>query len=106
MKNTKGRRQKAEYEGQKAEGGVAKRAPARTFQELIVWQKSHALVLKIYKHSKNFPITRFLVLLSSFVGLQFQFLPTLLKASKNVGSLTRHVSSTLHKVPWKKHVTT
>ena len=29
--------------------------PARTFQDLIVWQKSHSLVLKIYKHSKSFP---------------------------------------------------
>ncbi len=48
MKNTEGRRQKAE-------GGVTERAPARTFQDLIVWQKSHSLVLKIYKHSKSFP---------------------------------------------------
>ncbi len=26
-----------------------------TFQNLIVWQKSHELVLKIYEATKNFP---------------------------------------------------
>ena len=28
---------------------------AKTFQELIVWQKSHQLVLKIYKLTQKFP---------------------------------------------------
>ena len=27
------------------------RAPARTFQDLIVWQKSHSLVLAVYRLS-------------------------------------------------------
>jgi len=31
------------------------REPARTFMDLIVWQKSHQFVLKIYKHTESFP---------------------------------------------------
>ena len=31
------------------------RAPAKCFEDLIVWQKSHALVLEIYRLSKCFP---------------------------------------------------
>jgi four helix bundle protein len=31
------------------------RTPARTFQDLIVWQKAHGFVLAAYKLSKNFP---------------------------------------------------
>jgi hypothetical protein len=33
------------------------RPVARTFQDLIVWQKSHQLVLKIYRTSAEFPKT-------------------------------------------------
>ena len=29
--------------------------PAKTFQDLIVWQKSHQFVLSIYKITKQFP---------------------------------------------------
>jgi len=32
-----------------------RRAPARTFRELIVWQKAHQFVLDIYKLAKAFP---------------------------------------------------
>ena len=32
-----------------------KRKPARTFQDLIVWQKTHQFVLSVYKFSSNFP---------------------------------------------------
>lgn len=31
------------------------RQPARTFEDLVVWQKSHALVLAIYRISAVFP---------------------------------------------------
>lgn len=31
------------------------REPARTFEDLVVWQKAHAFVLKVYKLSKTFP---------------------------------------------------
>ena len=31
------------------------RLPARNFQELLVWQKAHALALSLYKFSAGFP---------------------------------------------------
>jgi four helix bundle protein len=34
---------------------MKKRLAAKSFKDLIVWQKSHQLVLEIYKMTKNFP---------------------------------------------------
>ena len=31
------------------------RQPARSFEDLIVWQKAHALVLSVYKATRTFP---------------------------------------------------
>ncbi|WP_428235278.1 four helix bundle protein [Gracilimonas sp.] len=31
------------------------RKPAKTFKELIVWQKAHRFVLETYKYTKHFP---------------------------------------------------
>jgi four helix bundle protein len=31
------------------------REPARSFEDLIVWQKAHAFVLNVYKLSRSFP---------------------------------------------------
>ena len=31
------------------------REPARQFEDLVVWQKSHALTLRVYKVTKQFP---------------------------------------------------
>jgi four helix bundle protein len=33
------------------------RAPARTFQDLVVWQKAHEFVLAVYRYSAGFPKT-------------------------------------------------
>ena len=30
---------------------------AKTFEDLIVWQKAHQLVLDVYKTTKNFPVS-------------------------------------------------
>ncbi len=32
-----------------------KREPAKTFHDLIVWQKAHQFVLSVYKTTKHFP---------------------------------------------------
>jgi len=32
-----------------------KREPAKTFQDLIVWQKAHQFVLSVYQSSENLP---------------------------------------------------
>lgn len=33
------------------------RQPARSFEDLVVWQKAHALVLGVYRESAEFPKT-------------------------------------------------
>jgi four helix bundle protein len=38
------------------------REPARVFEDLIVWQKSHALVLSVYRITKSFPDDEMFVL--------------------------------------------
>jgi four helix bundle protein len=40
--------------------------PAQTFQDLIVWQKAHQLVLEIYRLSASFPKTELYGLTSQF----------------------------------------
>lgn len=42
------------------------RKPAKTFQDLIVWQKAHQLVLKTYQYTQNFPNHEFYGLSSRF----------------------------------------
>jgi len=42
------------------------RIPARTFQDLVVWQKAHGFVLAAYKVSKNFPRDEMYGLTSQF----------------------------------------
>lgn len=32
-----------------------KREPAKSFRDLIVWQKAHQLVLEVYRFSSSFP---------------------------------------------------
>ena len=34
---------------------MAERAPAESFEDLIVWQKSHQLVLRVYKITAGYP---------------------------------------------------
>jgi four helix bundle protein len=42
------------------------RLPARSFQDLIVWQKAHMFVLAVYRLSKNFPREEIYALTSQF----------------------------------------
>ena len=42
------------------------RAPARTFEDLIVWQKAHDLTLAVYKATEGFPKTEIYGLTSQF----------------------------------------
>lgn len=45
---------------------AAARAPAKTFREVIVWQKAHQFVLDAYKLSKAFPREETYCLTSQF----------------------------------------
>ena len=40
------------------------RKPAKNFQDLIVWQKAHKLVIEVYKFTENFPKTEIYCLTS------------------------------------------
>jgi len=40
--------------------------PAKTFQDLKVWQKSHLFVLSVYRFSQNFPRSELFGLTSQF----------------------------------------
>src|SRR5580700_1554658 len=42
------------------------RIKARTFQDVIAWQKAHAFVLKTYSYTANFPKTELYGLTSQF----------------------------------------
>lgn len=53
---------KSEVGRQEAEG----RRPARSFRDLIVWQKAHALVLAVYDATKAFPKEEMYGLTSQF----------------------------------------
>lgn len=46
--------------------GESIRKPAKTFQDLVVWQKAHQFVLEVYRLTKEFPK-------SEIYGLSSQF---------------------------------
>ena len=43
-----------------------KRPPAKCFQELLVWQKTHKFVLSVYSYSETFPKAEIYSLTSQF----------------------------------------
>ena len=43
-----------------------KRSPAKTFQDLIVWQKAHQFVLNVYRIAERFPKSEIYGLTSQF----------------------------------------
>lgn len=47
----------SEFRSQKSEAEMPseQRAPARSFEQLIVWRKAHQLVLAAYRFTENFP---------------------------------------------------
>lgn len=49
-------------------GHGLRRAPARTFEALLVWQKAHAWVLDLYSYTKTFPREELYGLTSQFRG--------------------------------------
>ena|SRR6056297_2742307 len=43
-----------------------KEGPSRCFQDLVVWQKAHQLVLSVYRYSETFPKSELYGLTSQF----------------------------------------
>ena len=52
--------------GSQESGVRSARVPARTFEDLIVWQKAHAWVLDVYRFSDGFPPKELYTLTSQF----------------------------------------
>jgi len=42
------------------------REPAKTFEDLVMWQKSHQFVLQVYKYTRSFPSEEMYGLTSQF----------------------------------------
>ena len=53
------------------------RAPARTFEDLVVWQKAHQFVLAVYRLSRTFPR-------SEIYGLSSQFRRAAVSIAANI----------------------
>lgn len=53
------------------------RKPAKTFQDLLVWQKSHQFVLEVYRLTNKFPK-------SEIYGLSSQFRRAAISISANI----------------------
>ena len=53
------------------------RAPAKSFQDLIVWQKAHQFVLLVYKYTESFPK-------SEVYGLSSQFRRAAVSIAANI----------------------
>ena len=56
---------------------TAARAPARNFEDLLVWQKAHALVLEVYRYTSSFPR-------SEVYGLSSQFRRAAVSVTANI----------------------
>jgi four helix bundle protein len=55
----------------------AARAPARTFQDLVVWQRAHEFALGVYRYSAAFPKTE-------TYGLTIQFRRAAVSVAANI----------------------
>ncbi|MDD4352190.1 MAG: four helix bundle protein [Candidatus Gracilibacteria bacterium] len=75
---------------------------ARSFSDLLVWQKARTLYVEIYKITSNFPpeekyeLTR--QMRRSAVSV---LLPTLPRASEDAGKKKKCISIILHLLLWK-----
>lgn len=65
------------------------RLPARSFQDLVVWQKAHEFVLGVYRFSKNFPTEERYGLTSQFRRAAISVPAKSLKVSKKGGERTK-----------------
>jgi four helix bundle protein len=66
-------------------GARSGRAPARTFEDLIVWQKAHAWVLAIYRFSDAFPSRETYGLTSQFRRAAVSIPANIAEGFKKVG---------------------
>ena len=67
------------------------RLTARTFQDLIVWQKAHEFVLAVYKISKTFPKDERYGLTSQFRRAAVSIPANIAEGFKKKEDRTKHV---------------
>lgn len=65
------------------------REPAKTFEDLIVWQKAHALVLDVYRVTRSLPR-------EEIYGLTSQLRRAAASVPANRGGLQESSSRSLH----------
>lgn len=62
------------------------REPAKTFKDLIVWQKAHEFVLAVYRYTNNFPQYELYGLTSQFRRAAVSIAANIAEGSKKPGS--------------------
>lgn len=67
------------------------RQPAKSFEDLLVWQKSHQFVLAVYRLTREFPKTELYGLTLQLRRAAHQFPLTLQKGLRGEGMQTRSV---------------
>jgi four helix bundle protein len=65
------------------------RQPARTFQDLIVWQKAHQFVLSVYQFTSNFPKSETYGLSSQFRRAAVSIPANIAEGFKKKGTLDK-----------------
>jgi 23S rRNA-intervening sequence protein len=68
------------------------RRPARTFRDLVVWQRAHQLVLAVYRFTAGFPKEETYGLVFRCDGLRSRFQPISWKVFGSEAQPTRLVS--------------
>ena len=69
-----------------------KRVPAKTFQDLVVWQTSHQCVLQVDRYSADFPRSEIYGLTQQIRRAAVSIPPISPKGSRSVVEPTRPVS--------------
>ena len=81
------------------------RNPAKTFEDLIVWQKAHQFVLNVYKYTSSFPKKEIYALTSQFRRAAISIAANIAEGFKKRGKKTRQDITIFLKVLWKNVAT-
>ena len=75
--------------------------PAKSFRDLIVWQKAHEFVLRIYTLTKQFPRDEQYCLIPQFRRAALSIPANIAEDSRNEACQIRIDSSISRKDPWR-----
>ena len=77
------------------------RKPAKSYQDLIVWQKAHQLVLNVYRVTERFPLEERYGLISQMRRSATSVPANLVEAIEEAASVTLRISCRSQRVHWK-----